>query len=148
MSGPVVVVGDGELTTHVAGWAAGLARRTGRDLRLVVVLSLEPPAGEPERVASVARVLVRSDLDHIADDVASRSGAVDVEAEVRVGCWADVVADEERTASVVVVPHDARSVGPAHVVAADPEPGPRGSVWHRVRRLTTADAGPGVLRTR
>lgn len=145
-AGPVVAVGDGELADHVACWAEQLAHRTGRDLRLVVAVGARSPDDRP--VSRGAAVLVRQRLDRVADDVAVRSGEVDVEAEVRIGRWADVVADEVRGAAVVVVPPGARPVRPSPVVRSAPAPPRRrpapGGVPHR---LTAADAGPGALPT-
>jgi hypothetical protein len=145
-AGPVVAVGDGELTDHVACWAEQLAHRTGRDLRLVVAVAARP-TDDRRPVSRGAAVLVRQRLDRVADDVAVRSGEVDVEAEVRIGRWADVVADEVRDAAVVVVPPGARPVRPSPVVRSAPVPRlrpPPGGVPHR---LTAADAGPGALPT-
>jgi hypothetical protein len=146
-SGPVVAVGDQELTDHVACWAEDVARRTDRPLRLVVRIVPQPLGGTPEPRVTIA--IVRSYLDRLADRIAVRSGDVDVETEIRAGRWADVVADEAAAASVVVLPPTARPSRLAHVVRAGPEVRPyRPATTAAAQRLTGADLGPGAPRTR
>ncbi|GAA1841754.1 hypothetical protein GCM10009772_19340 [Pseudonocardia alni subsp. carboxydivorans] len=149
--GPVVVVGRDELDPDDVRWAAGVARRSGRDLRLVVVVP--PPrrtvGGPPTGAARTE--MARRLLDAVTDEVAVETGEVDLEAELRRDGWDRVLRDEARTAGLVVLARYA--AWPAHPPAGCPvvragrasrrrDPAPEPATFHR---LTAGDAAPGPL---
>ncbi|MEJ8278163.1 hypothetical protein [Pseudonocardia spirodelae] len=105
MTGPVVVLGHDELDLEDVRWAARVALHRRRALRLVAVLAPAERSFLGARPAPGSREVARSVLDRRADEIAFEVGGLDVEAEMRIQRWDRAVADEARTASLVVLPH-------------------------------------------